>query len=106
MISTKEKVRANIYKKLLEEEKRRNKKISVLSLSLFVVGVFTGSSYNFIFNKSSVNTKMIAFNNIGNTSNSSTEKALTIDDLFQNDNLGNGKRDFSSEKLFVSDLQI
>ena len=48
MVSPKERVRANIYKSLLEEEKKRNKKISFFSLSLFVVGVFTGTSYDLV----------------------------------------------------------
>ena len=37
-MSPKEKVRANIYKALLEEEKRKNKRMSIFSVGLFFVG--------------------------------------------------------------------
>ena len=45
-MSPKEKVRANIYKALLEEEKRRNKRMSIFSIGLFFVGIVTMSTYN------------------------------------------------------------
>ena len=45
-MSPKEKVRANIYKALLEEEKRKNKRISIFSIGLFFVGIVTMSTYN------------------------------------------------------------
>lgn len=44
-MTPKERVRANIYKTLLEEEKRKNKRKSLFSLSLFVLGMFTSSTY-------------------------------------------------------------
>jgi len=49
-MSPKEKVRANIYKALLEEEKRKNKRMSVFSVGLFFVGVVTMSAYNSFVN--------------------------------------------------------
>lgn len=45
-MSPKERVRANIYKTLLEEEKRRNKRMSIFSVGLFFVGIVTMSTYN------------------------------------------------------------
>lgn len=45
-MSPKERVRANIYRELLEQEKRRNKKLSIFSVGVFVLGVFATSSYN------------------------------------------------------------
>lgn len=45
-MSLKEKVRANIYKTLLEEEKRKNKRMSIFSVGLFFVGIVTMSTYN------------------------------------------------------------
>ena len=49
-MSPKEKVRANIYKALLEEEKRKNKRMSIFSVGLFFVGVVTMSTYNSLVN--------------------------------------------------------
>lgn len=45
-MSPKERVRANIYKTLLEEEKRKNKRMSIFSVGLFFVGIVTMSTYN------------------------------------------------------------
>ena len=49
-MSPKEKVRVNIYKALLEEEKRKNKRMSIFSVGLFFVGVVTMSTYNSFVN--------------------------------------------------------
>lgn len=54
MTSPKERVRANIYKELLEQEKRRNKKLSVVSVSVFLLGVFATSGYNALYRTSTV----------------------------------------------------
>ena len=44
-MSPKERVRGNIYKELFNNEKSKNKKMAFASLSLFVVGLFSGSAY-------------------------------------------------------------
>lgn len=106
MDSPKEKIRANIYKKLLEEEKRKNKKISVFSLSVFVVGVFTGTSYNLLRRDIITKNQVVAFKNKTNLKKQIKEQGFTIDDLFQVDGIKIDKKDFNSENLFVSDLQI
>lgn len=49
-MSPKERVRANIYKTLLEEEKRKNKRMSLFSVGLFFVGVITMSTYDSFVN--------------------------------------------------------
>ena len=49
-MTPKEKVRANIYKAVLEEEKRKNKRMSIFSIGLFFVGVVTMSTYNSFVN--------------------------------------------------------
>ena len=48
MTSPKDRVRANIYKQLLAEEKRKAKRNSWFSLSLFVLGMFTTSTYQML----------------------------------------------------------
>lgn len=52
MTSPKERVRANIYKELLEQEKRRNKKLSIVSVSVFLFGIFASSGYNALYQTS------------------------------------------------------
>ena len=70
-MSPKEKVRANIYKALLEEEKRKNKRMSIFSIGLFFVGIVTMSTYNSLV-------KSVPNNEVNNENN--------IDELFLNDN--------------------
>ena len=107
MMSPKDKIRANVYKSLLEEEKKRNKKISVLSLSLFVVGVFTGTSHDLLFNPLT-NKKIPTLNKATKIAmnGDDAKSLLTIDDMFQSDGINISKQDFNSEKLFTSDIQI
>lgn len=111
MVSPKEKVRANIYKSLLEEEKRRNKKMSVFSLSLFVVGIFTGTSYDSLKESIVGNQdipQVVALNNSENTLKSIENKDFNkmIDDLFQVNEIKIDRKDFNSENLFVTELKI
>lgn len=91
-MSPKERVRANIYKTLLEEEKRKNKKISIFSVGLFFVGIVTMSTYNnltanaidksirhsFVLNDEEIITKLY------DTSDFTSKKALELspDELF------------------------
>lgn len=109
MGSPKEKVRANIYKTLLDEEKRKGKKMSFVSLSLFVVGVFTGSSYDLLKrNITPVTPSLVALESKDVILHSIEKKdsGFKIDDLFETEEIKINKRDFNSENLFVSDLQI
>lgn len=104
MNSPKDRVRANIYKTLLEEEKKKGKKKSMLSLSLFVVGMFTGVSYKNLNENTFSENKFVAFEKKEGMSRKEVEFA--IEDLFQPNEIKVKKKDFNSENLFVSDLQI
>ena len=71
-MSPKEKVRANIYKALLEEEKRKNKRMSIFSIGLFFVGIVTMSTYNSLV-------KSVPNNEVNNeTKQNKTQKNLFI----------------------------
>ncbi|HEY4534081.1 MAG TPA: hypothetical protein VIG61_08005 [Fusobacterium sp.] len=52
MTSPKERVRANVYKELLKQEKRRNQKLSIVSVSVFLLGIFASSGYNALYRTS------------------------------------------------------
>ncbi|MGL4652562.1 MAG: hypothetical protein ACRCZH_00135 [Cetobacterium sp.] len=109
MVSPKERVRANIYKTLLEEEKKKKKKMSVFSISLFVVGVFTGTSYNRIINKNIAPAESLVAFESGELQKKVSDKkeiGFTIDDLFRANEIKINKTDFNTENLFVTDLQI
>jgi hypothetical protein len=40
-MTSKEKVKLNLYKRMLEEEKKKNKRLKAMFLSVFAVGVFS-----------------------------------------------------------------
>ncbi|MGL4867333.1 MAG: hypothetical protein ACRCYM_02445 [Cetobacterium sp.] len=108
MVSPKDRVRANIYKTLLEEEKKKTKRISVFSLSIFVVGVFTGTSYDLIKKNISGSETLVALESKSSPKKilDKRESGFTIDDLFEANQIKIDKRDFNTENLFVTDLQI
>ncbi|MCJ8342597.1 MAG: hypothetical protein MJH09_07085 [Cetobacterium sp.] len=106
-MTPKEKVRANIYKTLLEEEKKRNKKMSILSVSLFVVGIFTGGTYDLIFDGAQgFQNGALQVSALKREISGKKNNDWTIDHLYRNDSLLKGSEDFNTEKLFVSELQI
>lgn len=105
MESPKERIRANIYKSLLEEEKKKGKKKMMVSLSVFVVGVITGSSYNFLSNiineKESV---VVAQVDRGEMVNYSQKNQL-VDELFQENGVKLNEKEYvNNEDLFTAEL--
>lgn len=62
-MSPKERVRAEIYKSLLNEEKKKNRNMSIFSVGLFFVGIVGATSFTSFMNGTSLNTKspMMAF---------------------------------------------
>lgn len=101
-MSPKDRVRANIYKSLLEEEKRRNKRMSIFSVGLFFVGVVTMSTYNSIVNSIPNNTG--AINNI--ILSKANEDAL-VTSMYNNSGIINKKMvELNPDELFALDTQI
>ncbi|MGL4999613.1 MAG: hypothetical protein ACRC0R_05765 [Cetobacterium sp.] len=108
MVSPKDKVRANIYKSLLEEEKKKSKRKSIFSLSVFVVGIFAGTSYESIRKNISPSETLVALEtrDLQKKLFERKESGFTIDDLFEANQIKIDKKDFNTENLFVTDLQI
>ena len=101
-MSPKEKVRANIYKALLEEEKRRNKKMSIFSVGLFFVGMVTVSTYNLFLDKP---------NTLNNTSSVASmvqvDKEELISSMYDNNNIVSKKNvELNPDELFIYNTQI
>lgn len=82
-MTPKERVRANIYKTLLEEEKRKNKRKSLFSLSLFVLGMFTSSTYQMLFKETNINSmdKYVINRNVSEKFLDKND--ITLDHIFQ-----------------------
>lgn len=101
-MSPKERVRANVYKALLEEEKRRNKKMSIFSVGLFFVGMVTVSTYNLFLNKP---------NTLNNTSSVASmvqvDKEELISSMYDNNNIVSKKNvELNPDELFIYNTQI
>ena len=102
-MSPKEKVRANIYKALLEEEKRKNKRMSIFSIGLFFVGIVTMSTYNSLV-------KSVPNNEVNNTNNfvvSGEAREALMSSIYDNSGVIDKKTtQLNPDELFIYNTQI
>ena len=102
-MSPKEKVRANIYKALLEEEKRKNKRMSIFSIGLFFVGIVTMSTYNSLV-KSVPNNEV---NNENNIVASGEVREALLSSIYDNSSvIGTKTTKLNPDELFIYNNQI
>lgn len=102
-MSPKEKVRANIYKALLEEEKRKNKRMSIFSIGLFFVGIVTMSTYNSLV-KSVPNNEV---NNENNIVASGELREALLSSIYDNSSvIGTKTTQLNPDELFIYNNQI
>lgn len=101
-MSPKERVRANIYKTLLEEEKRKNKRMSLFSVGLFFVGVITMSTYDSFVNS-------VPSHEINTASVSATDEAreALLTSIYDNSSVVEKKTTtLNPDELFIFNTQI
>ena len=102
-MSPKEKVRANIYKALLEEEKRKNKRMSVFSVGLFFVGIVSMSTYNSLVN-SAPNPDV---NSGSNVVVSGEAREALVRSIYDNSSVvGTKTTQLNPDELFIYNTQI
>ena len=102
-MSPKEKVRANIYKALLKEEKRKNKRMSIFSIGLFFVGIVTMSTYNSLV-KSVPNNEV---NNENNIVASGEVREALLSSIYDNSSvIGTKTTQLNPDELFIYNNQI
>ena len=102
-MSPKEKVRANRYKALLEEEKRKNKRMSIFSIGLFFVGIVTMSTYNSLV-KSVPNNEV---NNENNIVASGEVREALLSSIYDNSSvIGTKTTQLNPDELFIYNNQI
>ena len=98
-MSPKEKVRANIYKALLGEEKRKNKRMSIFSIGLFFVGIVTMSTYNSLV-------KSVP-NNENNIVASGEVREALLSSIYDNSSvIGTKTTQLNPDELFIYNNQI
>lgn len=105
-MSPKERVRVNVYKALLEEEKRKNKRKSYLSVSVFVIGIFAGSIYNFV-----PSGNVQDFDQVRNVAVETGEKSFrssmeAIDNFFSKNSIEQEKKEIKTDEYFVMNMQV
>lgn len=112
-VEIKARVKVNIYKTLLEEEKHKNKRNSVIGLSLFIVGIVsTTALYQIrdVIQPQSVKTSQGLVQTVNNRNelpkylkeNNTVEMNLFDDSLLKGKELSNVKE----EDFFVSDFKM
>lgn len=102
-MSPKERVRANIYKALLEEEKRRNKKMSIFSVGLFFVGIVTMSTYNSLVKN--IPSPDVNANTVAVTTKVNREELIT--NMYDSSNVAGKKTiELNPDELFIYNTQI
>lgn len=106
-MTPKERVRLNVYKTLLKEEKEKNKKKSYLTMSVFIIGIFAGSVYNFIpTTESKTLEKNIGEYTISRVSDAPKENSFndSIDNYF-NVNSNQDRSEIKTDEYFVLNMQ-
>ena len=102
-MSPKERVRANIYKALLEEEKRRNKRMSIFSVGLFFVGIVTMSTYNSLVKN--IPSPDVNVNTVAVTTKVNREELIT--NMYDSSNVAGKKTiELNPDELFIYNTQI
>jgi hypothetical protein len=102
-MSPKERVRVNIYKELLKEEKQKNRRKSYLSVSVFVIGIFAGSIYNLVPNNNIPGLE-IKTSSTGNIS-SNIQQNKTIDEYFDGKSISLEKEEIKADEYFLMNMQ-
>lgn len=105
-MTPKDRVRANIYKTLLEEEKRKNRRRGVFSLSLFVLGIFTSSTYHMLFKEVPMTGMDKYVVNRSFADNKVIKEDITLDHIFNNSIFDDKKIDLNTDDLFGLEVQI
>ena len=100
-MTPKDRVRANIYKTLLEEEKRKNRRRGVFSL-----GIFTSSTYQMLFKEVPMTGMDKYVVNRSFADNKAIKEDITLDHIFNNSIFDDKKIDLNTDDLFGLEVQI
>ncbi|WP_294704363.1 hypothetical protein [uncultured Fusobacterium sp.] len=106
MVSPKDRVKANIYKELFEEEKRKNKRKSLFSVSLFFLGIFTSSTYQMLVRETPIESTINYAVNKSVTGVERKKIDLSMEHFFSNNFFDDKKIEINADELFGLDTQI
>lgn len=106
MVSPKDRVKANIYKELFEQEKRKNKRKSLFSISLFFLGIFTSSTYQMIVRETPIESTLNYAMNTNTTKVNTKKSDLSMEHFFNSNFFDDKKIEINADELFGLDTQI
>ncbi|MGL4534641.1 MAG: hypothetical protein ACRC0V_08685 [Fusobacteriaceae bacterium] len=106
-MSPKDRVKANIYKNLLQEEKAKNKRYGKMSASLFLVGILGTTGYfnmikENIFNNS--RNSIMVFDKTAEIAENKKVK-IEIDHFFSKELFKNREIEVNTQQVFGFDFQ-
>ena len=106
-MSPKDRVKANIYKNLLEEEKAKNKRYGKISASLFLVGILGTTGYfniikENVFDRS--RSSIMVFDKTAEIIEDAKEK-IEIDHFFSKDIFQSREIEIDTHQVFGFDFQ-
>ena len=106
-MSPKDRVKANLYKQLLEEEKVKNKRYMKASVSLFFIGIISTTSYN-SFIKQEISHKMAndGIMVISKNVDKQEREKIELDSFFSKEIFNEQKTELDTEQVFGYEHQI
>lgn len=108
-MSPKDRVKTNIYKQLLEEEKIKNKRYLRASVSLFLIGVVSTTSYRSFIKEDlggKINLQPTIIVNKNLAMDSEEKEKVDLDHFYSKDILSNKKIELDDDQVYGYDYQI
>jgi hypothetical protein len=108
-MTPKERVRVNVYKSLLQEEKKKNKKFVIMGASLFVIGIFSDTMYEMTAGKLNGDEMLkntVAYEQKIDLNNTTLGEAVAWEKFYENDLFKENEIEINPDELFVSDFGI
>lgn len=102
MMEPKDRVKLNVYKRLLEEEKKKSKKLVAVGASMFVIGVFSDSVFEMATDTIAPQEVKVAYEMTNPSSNSD----IAWENFFEGNIVQEKNLELNAEDLFVADLGI
>ena len=103
MMTPKDRVKLGVYKRLLEEEKKKNRKLMAVGASMFIIGVFSDNVVERAAQTASPKESMVAYErSIPVPSNNE----VAWENFFEESVLQEKNLELNAEELFVADLGI
>jgi len=103
MMEPKDRVKLNVYKRLLDEEKKKNKKLVAVGASMFVIGIFSDNVFQMATETIAPKEVKVAYQKAGPKKSNGD---IVWESFFEGNVVKEKKLELNAEDLFVADLGI